>query len=219
MDMRGEIVVRRTALLYPAALLFLALAAVVITGCRPERQAAPTQPTMIKKSLPQPPTQPGEGEGETAMEITSEAFAQGERLPDKYAREHQDLSPPLKWSGVPEQAVALALICDDPDAPVGTWTHWLLWGLSPDRTELPEGVEAAQTLPELDGAKQGTNDFGDIGYGGPQPPRGTTHRYFFRLYALSEPLALRPGAKASEVHAALEGKVLAKAEIMATYSR
>jgi len=130
------------------------------------------------------------------MEITSEAFAQGERLPDKYAREHQDLSPPLKWSGVPEQAVALALICDDPDAPVGTWTHWLLWGLSPDRTELPEGVEAAQTLPELDGAKQGTNDF-----------------------ALSEPLALRPGAKASEVHAALEGKVLAKAEIMATYSR
>ncbi len=153
------------------------------------------------------------------MEITSEAFAQGERLPDKYAREHQDLSPPLKWSGLPEQAVELAVICDDPDAPVGTWTHWLLWGLSPDRTELPEGIEPKQTLPNLDGAKQGTNDSGDIGYGGPQPPRGTTHRYFFRLYALSEPLALSPGAKASEVHAALEGKVITRAETMATYSR
>jgi len=153
------------------------------------------------------------------MEITSEAFAQGERLPDTYAREHRNLSPPLKWSGVPEQAVALALICDDPDAPMGTWTHWLLWGLSPDRTELPEGVEASQILSDLDGARQSTNDSGDIGYGGPRPPRGETHRYFFRLYALREALALRPGAKASEVHAALEGKVITRAETMATYSR
>jgi len=153
------------------------------------------------------------------MEITSEAFAQGERLPDTYAREYQDISPPLKWSGVPEQAVALALICDDPDAPMGTWTHWLIWGLSADRVELPEGIEPKPTLPDLDSAKQGTNDFGDIGYGGPQPPRGTTHRYFFRLYALSEPLALNPGAKAREVRAALEGKILAQAETMATYSR
>jgi len=153
------------------------------------------------------------------MEITSEAFAQGERLPDTYAREHRNLSPPLKWSGVPEQAVALALICDDPDAPMGTWTHWLLWGLSPDRTELPEGVEASQILSDLDGARQSTNDSGDIGYGGPRPPRGETHRYFFRLYALREALALRPGAKASEVHAALEVKVITRAETMATYSR
>jgi len=153
------------------------------------------------------------------MQITSKAFAEGERLPDTYAREHENISPPLKWSGVPEQAVALALICDDPDAPVGTWTHWLLWGLSPDRTELPEGVERKPIVPNLDGVKQGTNDSGDIGYGGPRPPRGETHRYFFRLYALREPLALNSGAKASEVHAALEGKVLAKAETMATYSR
>lgn len=153
------------------------------------------------------------------MEITSEAFAQGERLPDTYAREHQDLSPPLKWSSVPEQAVTLALICDDPDAPIGTWTHWLVWGLSAERTALPEGVEPKPTLPNLDGARQGTNDFGDIGYGGPRPPRGETHRYFFRLYALSKPLALHPGANDSEVHAALEGKILAQAETMATYSR
>ncbi len=153
------------------------------------------------------------------MEITSNAFAQGERLPDKYAREHQDLSPPLKWSGVPEQAVELVLICDDPDAPMGTWTHWLIWGLSPDRPELPEGVAPKATLPNLDGAKQGTNDFGEIGYGGPQPPRGKAHRYFFRLYALREPLALNPGAKAREVRAALESKVISRAETMATYSR
>jgi len=153
------------------------------------------------------------------MEITSEAFAHGERLPDSYAREHRNLSPPLKWSGVPEQAVELAVICDDPDAPMGTWTHWLIWGLSADRVELPEGIEPKPTLPDLDAAKQGTNDFGDIGYSGPQPPPGKVHRYFFRLYALREPLALHPRAKASEVHAALEGKVLASAETMATYSR
>jgi len=163
--------------------------------------------------------EPGEEGGKIAMEITSEAFAQGERLPDTYAREYQDISPPLEWSGVPEQAVELAVICDDPDAPMGTWTHWLIWGLSADRAELPEGVAPKRTLPDLDGAKQGTNDSGDIGYSGPRPPRGETHRYFFRLYALSEPLALSPGVNDSAVHAALEGKILAKAEIVATYSR
>ena len=210
----------RAIFAYLSALLFLSLVTVAIIGCRPEQKAPPMQPSAAKTSPPpQLATQSGEQQGETTMEITSEAFAQGERLPDKYAREYQDLSPPLKWSGLPEQAVELALICDDPDAPVGTWTHWLLWGLSPDRTELPEGVEATQTLPDLDGARQGTNDSGDIGYGGPRPPRGETHRYFFRLYALREPLGLTPGAGASEVHAALEGKVLARAETMATYSR
>jgi len=212
--------VSRAIFVCPAALLFLAVAAVAIIGCRPEPKAPPVQlPAAKTPAPPQPVIQPGEEQLETAMEITSEAFAHGERLPDTYTREHRDLSPPLKWSGVPEQAVALALICDDPDAPMGTWTHWLLWGLSPDRTELPEGVEATQILADLDGARQGTNDSGDIGYGGPRPPHGETHRYFFRLYALREPLALRPGAKASEVHAALEGKVLARAETMATYSR
>jgi len=153
------------------------------------------------------------------MELASQAFNEGQRLPDQYAREHENLSPPLQWSGVPDDAVELALVCEDPDAPRGTWTHWLIWGLPPARSELPAGVETKQALPNLDGAMQGTNDFGDIGYGGPQPPRATTHRYFFRLYALREPLALSPGAKPSEVHAALEGKVLAKAETMATYSR
>jgi len=212
--------VTRAAFARIAALLFVLLVVGGIAGCRPEQKAPPTQPPVAKKP---PPSQTGaqseEERGTITMEITSEAFAPGERLPDKYAREHQDLSPPLQWSGVPEQAVELAVICDDPDAPRGTWTHWLIWGLSPDRTELPEGVAPKPILPDLDGAKQGTNDFGEIGYGGPQPPRGKTHRYFFRLYALGEHLELSPGAKAREVHAALEGKVLAKAETIATYSR
>jgi len=212
--------VSRATFAYLSVLLFVALAAVAIIGCRPEPKA-PSAPPPVAKQPPsrQSPMQFGEEGGEIAMEITSKAFAQGERLPDTYAREHQDLSPPLQWSGVPEQAVELALICDDPDAPMGTWTHWLIWGLSADRIELPEGVEPKPTPPDLDGAQQGTNDSGDIGYGGPRPPRGTTHRYFFRLYALSEPLALHRGAKASEVRAALESKVLARAETMATYSR
>ena len=210
----------RTTFFYLAALLFAALVAVAIVSCRHKPEAPSAQPPLVSKPLPtQPAMPPTEEESEAAMEITSQAFTNGDRLPDKYAREHQDLSPPLKWSGVPEQAVELVLICDDPDAPMGTWTHWLIWGLSPDRAELPEGVVPKPILPDLDGAKQGTNDFGEIGYGGPQPPRGKTHRYFFRLYALGEHLELSPGAKAREVHAALEGKVLAKAETIATYSR
>ena len=153
------------------------------------------------------------------MQIVSDAFEYGEPLPTKYAREHENLSPPLKWSGVPEGTVELALICDDPDAPVGTFTHWLTWGLSPERTELLEGVAKSETLTSLDGAHQGRNDFRAVGYDGPQPPRVTTHRYFFRLYALRAKLELPAGAGSRQVRAALEGKVLAEAETMGTYSR
>jgi len=212
--------VRRNALVYIAVVSVLSLLVVAAIGCRPEQKASARSPVVGRSAPPpQATTLPAEKEAEATMQLTSPAFGNGQRLRNRYAREHRNLSPPLQWSGVPEQAVELAVICDDPDALAGTWTHWLIWGLSADRTELPAGVEAKETLPDLAGATQGTNDFGDIGYGGPQPPVGTTHRYSFRLYALSEPLALHLGANASEVHAALEGKVLAEAQTMGTYSR
>ncbi len=200
-----------------AGMLIPLLVLAWVAGCQPQ-QAPPAGKTVIQRE-PLKPSPPSAAESETEMQIVSPAFEYGQPLPDKYAREHQNLSPPLKWTGVPEGAVELALICDDPDAPMGIWTHWLIWGISPDLTELPEGVIKKPIIESFGPAHQGRNDFGDIGYGGPMPPRGTTHRYFFRLYALSAPLGLAWGAKAAEVHAALEGKVLAQAETMATYSR
>ncbi len=208
---------------YLVMAMALSLVLLGLVGCRPGEGPPSDTAPRVDRPAPKPaverPAPTGAEQGEIEMQIVSEAFDYGQPLPDKYAHEHENLSPALKWTGVPEDAVELALICDDPDAPRGTFTHWLIWGLSAERTTLPEGVEPKPTLPNLDGAKQGTNDFGDIGHGGPQPPRGTTHRYFFRLYALRAKLELPAGAGSRQVRAALEGKVLAEAETMATYSR
>lgn len=211
----------KVTLTHLAGLVILSLGLVLIMGCQPQKPSALEGTVTEVKPTPAPSGRPGlptdTEESEVEMQITSEAFADNQPLPDKYARKHEDLSPPLRWSGVPEQAEELALICEDPDAPMGTWTHWLVWGIHPERTELPEGVEKSEVVASLEGAKQGTNDSGEIGYGGPQPPSGT-HRYFFRLYALSESLDLPAGAKADQVRAALKGKIVAEAETMGTYS-
>jgi Raf kinase inhibitor-like YbhB/YbcL family protein len=204
-----------------AVAVILAMALAVVAGCRPgETGTGETTVTTrpAPSPRPEPPAPPDSEAGETEMRIMSDAFEYGGDLRNRYAREHKNLSPPLKWTGVPDGAVELALVCDDPDAPRGTWTHWLLWGLSPERTEVPQGVAKAETLSQLDNAIQGRNDFGNIGYDGPQPPSGT-HRYFFRLYALSEKLNLAPGSPITELKAALEGKVLAEAETMGVYTR
>src|SRR5256884_3742146 len=126
------------------------------------------------------------------IQLTSSAFAEGEFIPAKYTCDGEDVSPPLKWSNVPAGAKGLALICDDPDAPVGTWVHWVLYGLPPTETELPDKVPTTETLAT--GAKQGINDFKRIGYGGPRPPPRGPPPYFFQIYALDPQITLQPGA-------------------------
>jgi Raf kinase inhibitor-like YbhB/YbcL family protein len=155
--------------------------------------------------------------GKENMQLTSTAFTHGAAIPVKHTCDAADLSPPLKWSGVPTGAKSLVLIVDDPDAPVGTWVHWVLYDLPPTVSEMPEGVTKAETTP--DGGKQGRNDFKRLGYGGPCPPPGAPHRYFFKLYALDKPLELKAGATKKEVERAMDKHVLAQAELMGTYQR
>ena len=152
------------------------------------------------------------------MEISSPAFRHGEAIPRKYTCDGDDVSPPLAISGVPPEAKALALLMEDPDAPIGVFTHWILYDMQPSLKELPEAVPKR---PEVAGlGLQGVNDFGRVGYGGPCPPRGHgPHRYFFRLYALSAPLGLGPKASRGDFLKVLQGKVLAQAEYMGTYRR
>jgi len=145
------------------------------------------------------------------------AFANGSEIPRKYTCSGTDLSPALSWSGVSPAAHSLALIVDDPDAPRGTWTHWLIWNIPAHLTHLPEGVPAREVLEN--GACQGRNDFNRIGYGGPCPPPGHAHRYFFKLYALETALDLKAGASREELDRAIRGLIMSQAEWMGTYRR
>jgi Raf kinase inhibitor-like YbhB/YbcL family protein len=151
------------------------------------------------------------------IEITSTAFAEGRPIPGRHAFEKQDLSPALQWSSVPPAAKSLALVCDDPDAPMGTWVHWVIYDLPPAAAGLPEGVAKS---PELaGGVKQGVNDYKKTGYGGPCPPPGQPHRYFFKLYALDTLTGLKAGATKKDLLKAMEGHVLAEGQLMGTYQR
>ena len=151
------------------------------------------------------------------MQLTSTTFTQGQVIPAKYTCDGANVSPPLSWSGVPAAAKSLALISDDPDAPGQTWVHWVIYNIPSSRHELPEGIKATETV--LGGAVQGTNSFRKIGYGGPCPPGGASHRYFFKLYALDANLSLGPGATKQAVLDAMDGHILAQAELMGTYKR
>ena len=150
------------------------------------------------------------------MELTSTAFQHNSPIPAEYTCDGRNISPPLKWGSVPEGVRSLALICEDPDAPSGTWTHWVIYNIPAEVGGLEAGVSTTETLAS--GASQGVNDFRQVGYGGPCPPSGR-HRYFFRLYALDAELKLKPGARKQEVVRAMEGHVLATGELMGTYSR
>ena len=155
-------------------------------------------------------------EGKMQLKVESTAFKQGQAMPARYTSDGSNVSPPLAWSGVPAQARSIALICDDPDAPRGTWVHWVLFNLPANVTELSENIPAQETLSN--GARHGRNDFGKFGYGGPAPPSGT-HRYFFRVYALDTQLDLPAGAQRAELLAAMKGHIVAEGELMGTYSR
>jgi len=151
------------------------------------------------------------------LTLASTAFKAGESIPKRYTADGMDVSPPLKWKNVPEGCKSLALIADDPDAPVGTWVHWVLYNLPPSAQEIPEGVAKEKFL--VGGIRQGRNDFGQFGYGGPSPPPGKPHRYFFQLYALDMRLDLAPGATKNQLLEAMEGHILARAELVGTYQR
>lgn len=157
--------------------------------------------------------------GGTAMtfELKSTAFVHEGEIPKKHTCDGPDVSPALTWGEAAPGAKSLVLVMDDPDAPAGTWVHWVLYDLSPTARSLPEGLAKD---PELkDGSRQGKNDFGRTGYGGPCPPRGPAHRYFFRMYALDTKLSLRPGVSRAEVDKAMKGHVLTQAELMGRYKR
>ncbi|MFB3916227.1 MAG: YbhB/YbcL family Raf kinase inhibitor-like protein [Terriglobales bacterium] len=153
----------------------------------------------------------------SSFALKSGAFQQGEFIPTQHTCQGQDVSPALNWNGAPAGTKSLALIVDDPDAPAGTWTHWVLFNLPAETNSLAENVAKTEELPG--GARQGRNDFRRVGYGGPCPPPGKPHRYFFKLYALDTILNLPAGASRQAVEKAMQGHVLAQAELMGKFKR
>jgi Raf kinase inhibitor-like YbhB/YbcL family protein len=155
------------------------------------------------------------------MTVTSSAFPAGGQIPARYTEDGKDVSPPLVFEGVPSGTRELALVCDDPDAPSrDPWVHWVIYNISPQTGELPEGVSTTEKPPAPDGALQGRNSWKKVGYRGPAPPRGHgTHHYHFKVYALDAEVARRPGLDKAELLAAAKGHVLAEGELVGTYER
>lgn len=151
-----------------------------------------------------------------SLALYSPAFPHGQAIPSRYSCDGEDLSPPLSWTGVPPTTETFALIMDDPDAPKGTWIHWVLYNIPAKQVGLPEGQPREATLP--DGSIQGGNSWSRLGYGGPCPPSGT-HRYYFKLYALDVKVTLPPGATKDQLLAAMKGHIVAETSLMGTYHR
>src|SRR5258706_2074202 len=170
----------------------LALLSVALSAC-----SKPTSPT-------QPPANSAKPD-KAEIKLTSVAFKEGEAIPRAYTCDGANVSPPLEWAGVPKTAKTIAIVADDPDAPGGTWTHWLLYNLPADNIGLVENLTATEKVAA--GGFQGTNDFGKIGYGGPCPPSGT-HHYFFRIYAIDSELPLKAGVSKAELLNAMDGHVV-----------
>ena len=175
----------------------------------------------IITSSPSATTAPSEMAGEgvdlTDLELTSEAFGPQEAIPQRFTCDGEDISPPLSWSAPPEGTRSFVLIVDDPDTPVGTWVHWVLFNIPADRRTLPENVPAQDQLS--DGSLHGNNSWRRSDYGGPCPPSGSTHRYVFNLYAIDTQLDLEATATKKQVLDAVDGHVLAHGELVGTYSR
>ncbi|MFC1949753.1 YbhB/YbcL family Raf kinase inhibitor-like protein [Chloroflexota bacterium] len=181
-----------------------------------EPEAEDTEPEPEESDEPEPePTEPEPEPEEIVLEITSPAFADGDDIPFKYSCDGQDKSPELAWSGVSEGTQSFALILDDPDAPGGTFTHWLIFNIPADSLGLPEALSKYSQLDN--GATQCRNDFGTYGYGGPCPPAGAAHHYHFKLYALDQTLDLSAASTKAQLLNAIEGHILAQAELVSLY--
>mgnify|MGYP006285152557 CR=1 FL=1 len=150
------------------------------------------------------------------MKLRSNAFSEGSAIPKQYSCDGQDISPPLQWQDVPAGTETFVLIADDPDAPVGTWVHWVIYDIPERARELQENYPKQEV--DSDGSKQGVNDFKKIGYGGPCPPGGA-HRYYFKLYALDTSLDAEAGLSKNEILKRMENHVLDEAQLMGSYSR
>ncbi len=150
-----------------------------------------------------------------SLQLKSDAFKSGDAIPRRYTCEGEDTSPALSWTDPPAATKSFALIVTDPDAPAHTWVHWVIYNLPASARSIREGVPKVGQIPG--GAIQGSNDFNRLGYGGPCPPSGKPHRYFFRLYALNTRLNLKPGATREEVEQAMKGHILAEGELMGLY--
>lgn len=183
--------------------VLLAAAALAITICGCERQKGPMEVSEERSQ-------------DMTISVSSSAFAEAGMIPVKYTCDGNDVSPPLKWTGVPEATKSLALVSDDPDAPMGTWVHWVLWNIPPSVQELAENVPPEPELP--DGSQQGISDFRRPGYGGPCPPSGV-HRYYFRVYALDTLLDLPSSTRKADLLKAMKGHILAEGQLMGKYSR
>jgi Raf kinase inhibitor-like YbhB/YbcL family protein len=181
----------------------IVLSACAATGTTPMGAPAAAAPTPVNN-------------GGTTMQVTSPAFKEGETIPKQYTCDGANISPALAWTGVPATAKTLALIVEDPDAPSGTWIHWVLFNISTSETGLAENILADKTLPK--GALSGTSSFKKLGYGGPCPPSGT-HRYYFKLYAIDGALSLANNATAQDVEAAMAGHVVGQGQLMGRYKR
>lgn len=153
------------------------------------------------------------------LALTSSAFKNGHAIPARFTCDGEDISPELSWSGAPQDTESFVLIVEDPDAPGGTFIHWVLYDLPGDTRTLPEGVPKGATLPQLGGARQGHTNFKSLGYGGPCPPKGPAHHYHFRLFALDAQLGLDAGATRDEVVDAMNAHELGRAELVGTYAR
>lgn len=161
--------------------------------------------------------EPGRAAGSNELRLQSSAFADGESIPETYTCDGEDQSPPLSWAVPPAETQSLTLIVDDPDAPAGTWVHWVLFNLPATTISLPQDVPADNSV--LDGAVHGANSWKQTGYGGPCPPKGSTHRYFFKLYALDTTLDLNPGASKPDLEDAMTGHILAEGQLVGRYGR
>jgi len=203
---------RKVGLIF-VSLLFVSVA---IAGCArpasPEEKAPPLETVAPKPAVPPPPA-----DSQAAFAITSPAFVAGAKIPVEYTCDGQNSSPPLAWGDGPAGIVSFALITDDPDAPSGAFTHWVIFNLPPDTRGLPEAVPAENKLPS--GALQGKNGFGKIGYAGPCPPPGSPHHYRFTLYALDKSLDLAAGVSKEQALRGMQGHVLAESQLIGVYQR
>jgi Raf kinase inhibitor-like YbhB/YbcL family protein len=184
---------------------FIVLTSIVTAAC-----------TENPKPGSQSATPAAQKETNVEIKLTSTAFQEGKPIPRQYTCDGVNISPPLEWNGMPKTARSIALIADDPDAPNGTWVHWVLYNVPAGNIGFVENVPATEGLKA--GGYQGKTDFGTVGYGGPCPPSGT-HRYFFKIYALDSELPLKAGATKADLEKAMAGHIVAHGQLMGTYAR